>query len=111
MLACSSPWRIAACRVLLRLLAPRHPPYALFILTFAREQHSLKRKCIAFSLNSNEIVLLFNIPVQFSKNFACAKAAESFKYGGDEEIRTPDPLLARQVLSQLSYTPKNQVSG
>ena len=26
--------------------------------------------------------------------------------GGDEESRTPDPLLARQVLSQLSYTPK-----
>ena len=25
--------------------------------------------------------------------------------GGDEEIRTLDPLLARQVLSQLSYTP------
>ena len=25
---------------------------------------------------------------------------------GDEENRTPDPLLARQVLSQLSYTPK-----
>ena len=30
----------------------------------------------------------------------------SFVYGGDEENRTPDPLLARQVLSQLSYTPK-----
>ena len=27
------------------------------------------------------------------------------KLGGDEEDRTPDPLLARQVLSQLSYTP------
>ena len=26
-------------------------------------------------------------------------------FGGDEENRTPDPLLARQVLSQLSYTP------
>ena len=26
--------------------------------------------------------------------------------GGDEENRTPDPLLARQVLSQLSYTPE-----
>ena len=26
--------------------------------------------------------------------------------GGDEEIRTLDPLLAGQVLSQLSYTPK-----
>ena len=27
------------------------------------------------------------------------------EHGGDEEIRTPDPLLARQVLSQLSYAP------
>ena len=26
-------------------------------------------------------------------------------FGGDEGIRTPDPLLAGQVLSQLSYTP------
>ncbi len=26
--------------------------------------------------------------------------------GGDERDRTADPLLARQVLSQLSYTPK-----
>ena len=26
-------------------------------------------------------------------------------YGGDNEIRTHDPLLARQVLSQLSYIP------
>ena len=26
-------------------------------------------------------------------------------FSGDEGIRTPDPLLARQVLSQLSYTP------
>ena len=29
----------------------------------------------------------------------------SFPLGGDEEDRTPDPLLAKQVLSQLSYTP------
>ena len=29
------------------------------------------------------------------------------EYGGDKEIRTLDPLLARQVLSQLSYTPTN----
>ena len=27
------------------------------------------------------------------------------KVGGDERNRTADPLLARQVLSQLSYTP------
>ena len=28
-----------------------------------------------------------------------------FPMSGDEGIRTLDPLLARQVLSQLSYTP------
>ena len=28
-----------------------------------------------------------------------------FLLSGDEEIRTLDPLLARQVLSQLSYIP------
>ena len=31
-------------------------------------------------------------------SFQCAN-------GGDKEIRTPDPLLARQVLYQLSYAP------
>ena len=29
----------------------------------------------------------------------------SYRPFGDEEIRTPDPLLAKQVLSQLSYAP------
>ena len=29
--------------------------------------------------------------------------------GGDEGARTPDPLLAKQVLSQLSYTPKREI--
>ena len=31
--------------------------------------------------------------------------AVSEEFGGREGIRTPDPLLAKQVLSQLSYTP------
>ena len=30
---------------------------------------------------------------------------KSFDFSGDEEFRTLDPLLARQVLSQLSYIP------
>jgi hypothetical protein len=30
---------------------------------------------------------------------------ESYGNGGAEEDRTPDPLLAKQVLSQLSYSP------
>ena len=33
------------------------------------------------------------------------------KFGGDEENRTPDPLLARQVLSQLSYTPTTALTS
>ena len=36
-----------------------------------------------------------------------AEAAVSiFRSSGDGEIRTHDPLLARQMLSQLSYTPR-----
>ena len=31
--------------------------------------------------------------------------ASSIEIGGDDGIRTHDPLLAGQVLSQLSYTP------
>ena len=34
MLICSSPWLIAACHVFLRLLMPRHSPYALVCLNF-----------------------------------------------------------------------------
>ena len=33
------------------------------------------------------------------------KPIQVYDLGGDEGIRTPDPLLAGQVLSQLSYTP------
>ena len=35
-LICSSPQLFAACHVLLRLLMPRHPPYALFSLSLIR---------------------------------------------------------------------------
>ena len=42
------------------------------------------RNCFAISHTKNQIYFLVN---------------------GDGEIRTLDPLLARQVLSQLSYTP------
>ena len=38
--------------------------------------------------------------VQFSRYDLCSK-----EHSGDGEIRTLDPLLARQVLSQLSYAP------
>ena len=31
--------------------------------------------------------------------------------GGDEETRTPDPLLAKEMLYQLSYVPAPEVGG
>ena len=38
---------------------------------------------------------------------ACALTTWAMRpMSGDEEDRTPDPLLAKQVLSQLSYTPR-----
>jgi hypothetical protein len=33
---------------------------------------------------------------------------EGSKNGGGKEIRTPDILLAKQALYQLSYAPKNR---
>ena len=39
-------------------------------------------------------MIAFNVFVQFSRYV-----------GGDKRDRTADPLLAKQVLSQLSYTP------
>ena len=41
-LICSSPQLIAACHVLLRLLMPRHSPYALFCLNFLFGSHILE---------------------------------------------------------------------
>jgi hypothetical protein len=35
----------------------------------------------------------------------------SYKNGGDKEIRTPDPLLAKQMLYQLSYIPLKKVQN
>ena len=48
--------------------------------------------------------------MQFSMNNLCRYLllpviTSNHIRSGDNEIRTRDPLLARQVLSQLSYTP------
>jgi hypothetical protein len=54
--------------------------------------------------------------MQLSKNKSyrqtsptCLTRLTGLILGGGERVRTDDPLRARQVLSQLSYTPKNQV--
>ena len=44
-------------------------------------------------------------PISFQALRRPSSLPSSSTHGGDEEVRTPDPLRARQVLSQLSYTP------
>ncbi len=39
---------------------------------------------------------------------AAGHPAASVMAGGAEEARTPDPLLAKEVLSQLSYGPRGR---
>ena len=159
--ACSYPCLFAAYRVLHRLLAPRHPPYALVHLTYLRSfafvfanviclnpkmLGSIHFKLIREANSFNEVrtfvltivsvndksltAYLYGEFVFFAFLLLCSFQRSimvgltrlelvtsrlsgvrsnqlSYRpiYGGDEEIRTPDPLLARQVLSQLSYTP------
>ena len=50
---------------------------------------------------------LENHRIRLSKSLAARAATVSIASacGGDDRIRTGDPLLAKQVLSQLSYIP------
>ena len=50
------------------------------------------------------------LPISLVRCVAHVSGLDRFRVGpkevgGREGIRTPDPLLAKQVLSQLSYTP------
>ena len=119
---CSSPQLFAAYHVFLRLLVPRHPPCALFCLSSS--MHSVA--CIGWvflcvshflltvsPLRSASDVLLINtsylyfifIGYLFCMRFSRYVSVILLLPNGDGEIRTLDPLLARQVLSQLSYAP------
>ena len=47
--------------------------------------------------------------MQFSRIISIFRCAGYLYPDGDKGIRTLDPLLARQVLSQLSYTPTGYI--
>ena len=70
---------------------------ASFTSDVLRVFHSLSRT------SDGKIVILYRI-IQYEV-FKVHYSARYFLPSGDGGIRTLDPLLARQVLSQLSYTP------
>ena len=108
---CGSPRLIAACHVLHRFSAPRHPPSTLSSLTIKY----LKRESFSFT----------RLSCQRSRSPRIKKPSESFcsrravssaltralihrsssLSGGAERNRTADLRLAKPPLSQLSYSP------
>jgi hypothetical protein len=173
-----SPKLNAACRVLHRLLTPRHPPRALCSLTTtATHQAVICRVARDAPCTYSAKLKIFNLPKHYpvvkvrpfgpdgilvdpvcpairwsvggcprirgamstrTKTttqpwsaligarararpgasrplFTCCRcigggrpASGSVPGGGDEETRTPDPLLAKEMLCQLSYVPRRQ---
>ena len=73
---------------------PAIPAYLLSVVTllFALSSFSRRSHCVA--------ALFFRLNASYS-----VREMLGASRGGDEQNRTVDPLLARQVLSQLSYTP------
>ena len=68
----------------------------------------LSRLCFLFLLYQivNELPAIPDQNILSRKHFGLIRPImPTTYYGGAEEDRTPDPLRARQVLSQLSYDP------
>ena len=97
--ACGFPRLIAACHALHRFLAPRHPPSALSSLTTDSTVVFGLRRRSGFSRISYAVVK------EPHESRRTGLAIITFTPGGDDRIRTGDPLLAKQALSQLSYIP------
>ena len=103
---CGSPRLIAACHVLHRLSAPRHPPYTLSSLTklsvylsanrIALVRFSCQRTCRFLDCSG------LSAP-HFRRSFF--ESAQTKNPGGADRVRTDDLRLARAALSQLSYIP------
>ena len=85
-----SPRLIAVCRVLHRLVVPRHPSCARIRLA-------------RYNLASRYVAILFKSSTSVFKDRK--KDGAAGLAGGGSRIRTGDILLAKQTLYQLSYTP------
>ena len=88
-----SPELIAVCRVLLRLVMPRHPSCARIRL--AGRNPASRLRCSLLYLHVSMLPVV--------KDLKMVPRALS---GGDGRTRTGDILLAKQALYQLSYAPE-----
>ena len=50
-----------------------------------------------------------DVPCVDEADLLLSRPSGSAGGGGDEETRTPDPLLAKEMLCQLSYVPGGRV--
>ena len=80
-------------------------------LTTPQPEHSEKQVFPRSGYSSNILSGLSDLlfPSKLGKAPQSAQRLLSELLSGDGEIRTLDPLLARQMLSQLSYTPTDAV--
>ena len=113
-LARSSPRLFAACHVLHRFPAPRHPPHALSSLT-SKSRIPLRHRAMDSTLNCSRLPKHQIVKERFvsrSSRTRKSSRAETSRLpadalGGGKRDRTADLLLAKQALSQLSYAPKD----
>ncbi len=121
---CGYPRLIAACHVLHRFSAPRHPPCTLSSLTkleffTSRRILSLLTRfsCQRAGPSSALPLRRRSLPTAFRGLSPAGDAPERSKelrgwwLGGADRNRTDDLRLARAALSQLSYSPVSAAAG
>ena len=96
--ACGSPKRIVACHVLLRLSAPRHPPYALSSLTIKFTQDATPRGVTG-------ILALRVLVVVPKKHFRYSVVKDPKILVGLGGVEPPTSPLSGVRSSHLSYRP------
>src|SRR5437867_8048895 len=116
---CGSLRLIAAYHVLHRLPSPRHPPHALSSLTIKFTPLEIpKRNFIRTQIQWSTLLPVVTRLSKIAESGLCrkpkapiSKPLVSGAAGGGKRVRTADPLLAKQVLFQLSYTPPKTTGG
>ena len=100
---------------------PRHPPNALLLLDLQRTLMRRPKPALEYHITCRtkegwpcglehgrscmRIITSFTMSKRNSHGLPACRGAQASKAGGGERDRTDDLLLAKQALSQLSYSP------